>query len=301
MDPGIWYGAAAYASWGLFPIYFTLIGHVAALEVLSHRIIWSFLALALVTVAGRRTKATFHVSLRTFALYGAAATLIGLNWFIYVWAVASGFIVETSLGYFITPFVNVLLGVIVFGERLRRGQWAAVVLAAAGVLFLAVTYGSLPWISLVLAISFGSYGLVKKTVAGSPVQGLTLETGVLFLPAVAYALALERTGTASFLHAGAATDALLVGAGLITIVPLLLFAAAVQRVPLSIVGILQYIAPTMSFLLGVLVYREPFSRAQLVGFGFVWAALAVFTAEGLMVRRVSRMVAVDGGTPEGTR
>ncbi len=296
MDSGIWYGAAASASWGLVPIYFKLTGHVAALEVLSHRIIWSFLALALVTVAGRGTHATFRVPPRTYAMYGAAAALIGVNWFVYVWAVAAGFIVETSLGYFITPFVNVLLGVLVFGERLRRGQWLAVALAAAGVLFLAIAYGSLPWISLVLAISFGSYGLVKKKVSGTPMQGLTLETGVLFVPALVYALALERSGSASFLHAGTGTDALLVGAGLITIAPLLFFAAAVQRVPLSIIGILQYIAPTMSFLLGVLVYREPFSRAQLVGFAFVWAALAVFTAEGLLSRRVSRTVALDEGT-----
>jgi chloramphenicol-sensitive protein RarD len=297
MDPGIWYGAAAYASWGLFPIYFKLTGHVPALEVLSHRVIWSFLALALLTMARGRTRATLRVAGRTYALYAAAAVLIGVNWFVYVWAVSSGFVVETSLGYFITPFVNVLLGVLVFGERLRRGQWAAVGLAAAAVLYLAAMYGTLPWISLVLAISFGSYGLVKKKVSLPPMHGLTLETGVLFVPAVAYALALGQTGRASFLHAGALSDVLLVGAGLITIAPLLLFAAAVQRVPLSIIGILQYIAPTIQFLLGVLLYREPFTRAQLAGFAFVWAALAVFTAEGLLSRRASRaVVALDEGT-----
>ena len=297
MNRGIWYGAAAYASWGLFPIYFKLTAHVPALEVLGHRVIWSFLTLALLAVAARRGLAAFRVPPGVYALYASAAVLIGINWFVYVWAVSSGFVVETSLGYFITPFVNVLLGVLVFGERLRRGQWAAVGLAAAGVLYLAAAYGTLPWISLVLAISFGSYGLVKKKVSLLPIVGLTLETGVLFLPALLYALALEAAGRASFLHVGAASDLLLVGSGVITIGPLLLFAAAVQRVPLSIIGLLQYIAPTIQFLLGVLVYREPFARAQLVGFGFVWAALAVYSAEGLAARRASRpVVALDEGT-----
>ena len=297
MTRGIWYGAAAYAAWGLFPIYFKLTAHVPALEVLGHRVIWSFLTLALLAVAARRGLAAFRVPARVYALYATAAVLIGVNWFVYVWAVSSGFVVETSLGYFITPFVNVLLGVLVFGERLRRGQWVAVGLAAVGVLYLAAAYGTLPWISLVLAISFGSYGLVKKKVSLLPVVGLTLETGVLFVPALLYALALEAAGRASFLHVGAASDLLLVGSGVITIGPLLLFAAAVQRVPLSIIGLLQYIAPTIQFLLGVLVYREPFARAQLVGFGFVWAALAVYSAEGLAARRASRpVVALDEGT-----
>ena len=296
MDRGIWYGAAAYASWGLFPVYFKLTAHVPALEVLSHRVIWSFLTLALITVAAGRARATFGVPARIYAYYTAAAILIGVNWFVYVWAVSSGFVVETSLGYFITPFVNVLLGVLVFGERLRAGQWTAVALAAAGVLYLTATYGSLPWISLVLACSFGTYGLVKKKVSLLPMQGLTLETGALFVPAVAYSLALESGGTASFLHAGTATDLLLIGSGLITIGPLLLFAAAVQRVPLSIIGILQYIAPTLQFLLGVLVYREPFTRAQLVGFAAVWSALAVYSIEGLLARRTTRpAAALDEG------
>jgi chloramphenicol-sensitive protein RarD len=299
MDRGVWYGLGAYVAWGLFPLYFKLTSHVPAMEVLSHRVIWSFLALgAVAALRPGGALAVFRVSPRIRVLYAAAAALIAVNWFVYVWAVASGFVVETSLGYFITPFVNVVLGVIVFGERLRRGQWLAVGLAAAGVLYLAATYGSLPWISLVLATSFGTYGLVKKAVPLPPMHGLTLETGLLFLPALGYAVALAAAGRASFLHAGAATDALLVGAGLITIGPLLLFAAAVQRVPLSIIGLLQYTAPTIQFLLGVLLYREPFTRRQLIGFAFVWAALAVFSAEGLLAgrRRVQAAVALDEGT-----
>ena len=297
MNRGIWYGIGAYAAWGLFPIYFKLTAHVAALEVLSHRVIWSFLTLLLVTIVAGRFASTFRVTGRLYAFYGAAAVLIGVNWFVYVWAVSNGFIVETSLGYFITPFVNVVLGVVVFGERLRPLQWTAVGVAAAGVLYLTVMYGSLPWISLALAVSFGSYGLVKKKVPLPPMQGLTLETAVLFVPAVAYALVLDAAGQGAFLHAGAVTDVLLVGAGLITIGPLLLFAAAVQRVPLSIVGILQYIAPSLQFLLGVLVYREPFTRSQLVGFAAVWAALAIFSVESVLGRRPSRtVVALDEGT-----
>ena len=244
MTRGIWYGIGAYTAWGLFPIYFKLTAHVPALEVLAHRVVWSFLTLLLVTMAARRTAATFRIGVRLYAFYAVAGALIGVNWFVYVWAVANGFIVATSLGYFINPFVNVVLGVMVFGERLRPLQWTAVGVAAAGVIYLTWMYGSLPWISLVLASSFGSYGLVKKKVPLPPMQGLTLETAVLFLPAVAYAVVLEGAGQGTFGHVGTATDLLLVGAGLITIGPLLLFAAAVQRVPLSVVGLLQYIAPS---------------------------------------------------------
>lgn len=296
MDRGIWFGAAAYAAWGLFPLYFKLIAHVPTMEVLSHRVIWSFLTLVAFAAGRGRAAGIFRVSGRVYGLYATAAALIGVNWFVYVWAVSSGFVVETSLGYFITPFVNVLLGVLVFGERLRRWQWTAVGLAAVGVLYLAVTYGALPWISLVLAVSFGSYGLVKKKVSLTPIDGLTLETAILFLPAVGYAIALQAAGRASFVHTGPLTDVLLFGAGLITIGPLVLFAAAVQRVPLSIIGILQYIAPTIQFLLGVLVYHEPFTRPRLIGFAIVWAALAVFTVEGLAARRQPRsFVALDEG------
>ena len=296
MNRGIWYGIGAYAAWGLFPIYFKLTAHVPALEVLSHRVVWSFLTLLLVSVAVRRAAATFRVGARLYAFYGLAAVLIAVNWFVYVWAVANGYIVETSLGYFINPFVNVVLGVMVFGERLRPLQWTAVAVAAAGVVYLTVIYGSLPWISLVLAVSFGSYGLVKKKVPLPPMQGLTLETALLFVPALAYALLLAAEGGGTFSRAGVTTDLLLVGAGIITIGPLLLFAAAVQRIPLSIMGLLQYIAPSLQFLLGVLVYREPFTRVQLIGFAAVWAALAIFTAEGLLARRPpTPVVALDEG------
>jgi chloramphenicol-sensitive protein RarD len=285
MNRGVLYGAAAYCCWGLFPIYFKQTAHVPALEVLAHRIVWSLIALALIALATRARSRLMRVPARVYALYALAAVLIGVNWFVYVWAVSSGFIVETSLGYFMTPLVNVVLGVMVFREHLRPVQWIAIGLAAAGVVYLTLAYGSLPWVSLVLAASFGSYGLVKKQAPLGSAPGLTLETGVLCLPALTYLAALEARGHGSFLHGGAATDVLLAASGLITIGPLLLFAKAVKRVPLSIIGMLQYIAPTIQFLLGVLVYREPFSSTRLVGFVFVWVAVVVFSADSARAYR----------------
>ncbi len=214
-----------------------------------------------------------------------AAGLISVNWLTYVWAVNAGFVVETSLGYFINPLLSVLMGVIFFRERLRPFQRVPVILATLGILYLTLSHGSLPWIALVLAFSWATYGLVKKTASLGSLHGLTLETGILFPPVVIYLIYLETAGRGVFLHAGSLTDLLLIGAGLVTTIPLWLFAAAARRIPLSTIGILQYIAPTLQFLLGVLVYREPFSKAQLVGFGLVWAALFIFGIEGWLSHR----------------
>ena len=294
MNAGLWYGAAAYAFWGLVPIYWKLLADVPAIEVLGHRIVWSFVALALVIVVSRRQAITTLrvVNRGVVGQYALAGLLIAINWLIYIWAVNAGFIVETSLGYFIAPLVNVLLGVLVFRERLRAPQWAAVALAAAGVLYLTVTYGSLPWIALGLASSFGCYGLVKKKAPLGSLEGLTLETAILILPAALYLALLQGTGEGSFVRARVATDLLLIGGGVITIGPLLMFASAVQRIPLSVIGILQFIAPTIQFFLGILVYSEPFTRAQLFGFIAVWGALIVFSVDGLLSRREERTVAV---------
>lgn len=292
MSRGFWAGVAAYSLWGLFPIYFKLLAEVPPLQIIGHRIAWSFLVLVAVApiVAGWQARAAgsgsvgFAIDGRTLRTYGTAALLIALNWFIYVWAVAGGFIVETSLGYFLTPLVNVLLGVAVLGERLRRMQWMAVTLATLGVAWLTWSYGGIPWIAIALAATFGTYGLVKKRAPFPPVMGLTVETGVLFLPAAAYLLAMHAQATGAFLRQGAVTSGLLLCAGVITTVPLLLFATAVQRVPLSVIGILQFIAPTIQFLLGVFVYGEPFSRTQLLGFAAVWMALGVFTLDIVLAR-----------------
>jgi chloramphenicol-sensitive protein RarD len=291
---GLWYGLAAYGIWGLFPIFWKLFGAVPAPQLLAHRIVWSFVALAAIVAAVRREglRAIASVSRSVVGLYSAAAVLIAVNWFLYIWAVNAGFVVETSLGYFITPLVNVSLGVMAFRERLRKAQWLAVAVAAAGVLYLGRAYGSLPWVALGLAFSFGGYGLVKKKAPLSSLDGLTLETAILFLPALAWLAALQMSGTGVFARGDVRIDVLLATSGVITIVPLLLFASAVQRVTLSTIGILQYIAPTIQLFLGVLVYGEPFTRTQQVGFTFVWIALVIFAVDGIKARRASVQFAV---------
>lgn len=290
---GLWYGLAAYGIWGLFPIFWKLFGAVPAPQLLAHRIVWSFVALAAILATVRRDglKAIVSVPGRVVALYSAAAVLIAVNWFLYIWAVNAGFVVETSLGYFITPLVNVSLGVMAFRERLRRAQWLAVGVAAAGVLYLGRAYGSLPWVALGLAFSFGGYGLVKKKAPLSSLDGLTLETAVLFLPALIWLVSLQMSGAGVFAR-DLSMDVLLATSGVITIVPLLLFASAVQRITLSAIGILQYIAPTIQLFLGVLVYGEPFTHTQLVGFTFVWIALVIFAVDGIRARRATIQFAV---------
>ncbi len=292
MNKGIWYALGAYLTWGVFPIYWKWLKHVPALELLSHRIIWSLVSLGLFIVITRQWSAfkAAAANWKVVRIYLVAAVLIGINWFIYVWAVNAGYIVETSLGYFINPLLSVIFGVLVFRERLRPFQWVPIGLAAFGVAYLTVVYGRLPWIALALAFSFGLYGLVKKMAPLSSAFGLTIETGILLVPALAYLLFVEFTGQGKFLHTGLTADLLMVGAGLVTTIPLLMFASAAQKIPLSMIGIMQYIAPTMQFLIGVLVYKEPFSQAQFVGFAIVWVALIIFGVEGyLSSRRKNRL------------
>jgi chloramphenicol-sensitive protein RarD len=287
MNKGIWYGIGAYLLWGLFPIYWKWLHEVPAIQLISHRIIWSFILLAAIVFVTRQWKAfrCAAFSRRVVLIYLASGILLGLNWLTYVWAVNAGFVVETSLGYFINPLLSVLLGVIFLREKLRPWQWGLIGLAAIGVMVVAVSYGQFPWIALTLAISFGIYGLVKKIAPLGSLYGLTLETGLLFLPAVGFLLVMETQGRGAFLHVGPVRDLLMVGAGVVTTIPLLLFASAAQRIPLSTVGILQYITPTMQFLLGVFVYHEPFNQSHLIGFCIVWLALILFWAEGYLAGR----------------
>ena len=295
---GFWSGVAAYTIWGLVPLYWKLLEHVPAIQVLGHRIVWSLAVLIILVAAmrrgGRRAqdgRATLGgVSRRVVGLYAIAAALIAANWFLYIYAVNAGFIVETSLGYYITPLVNVLFGVVVFHERMRPAQWVAIAIAAVGVVQLTFAYGALPWIAFGLAASFGSYGLAKKKAPLDPVEGLTLETAILAPVAILFLVMLHRSGDGAFLRTGVTSDALMIGGGLVTTVPLLLFAAAVRTVPLSVIGILQYIGPTLQFLLGVFVYHEPFSRTQLIGFSIVWTALAVYAGDSLRARRAATSV-----------
>jgi chloramphenicol-sensitive protein RarD len=288
MNRGVWYAIGAYVLWGLFPIYWKWLDFIPAIQLIGHRFLWSFLMLIVVTlVSGQwNTFRTAALQPKVLRIYLLSALLLGVNWLTYVWAVNAGFIVEASLGYFINPLVSVLLGVVFLRERLRTFQWVPVGLAAVGVLYLTISYGSLPWIALTLAFTFGFYGLVKKAAPLGSLYGLTLETGLMFLPALAYLFFANGNGQGVFLHSRVTINLLLVATGLVTAVPLLMFASAAQRIPLSVVGILQYIAPTLQFLLGVLVYKEPFTHTQLIGYGVVWMALLIFWVEGLLARRV---------------
>jgi chloramphenicol-sensitive protein RarD len=284
---GILYGLGAYALWGFFPIYWKLLHHIPAMQLISHRIGWSFVLLMLGILFTRQWK-DFRstINARTIRIYFIAALLIGVNWFVYVWAVNVGFIVETSLGYFINPLLSMLMGVIFLRERLRIAQWIPVGLAAIGVGYLTFVYGRPPWIALVLAFSFATYGLIKKIAPLGSLYGLTLETGILFLPALAYLIFAEVNGTGAFLHDTTLVNILLVGAGVVTTIPLLMFASAAQRIPLTMVGVLQYISPTLQFILGVFLYKEPFDHAHLIGFCIVWVALIIFWVENYIAHRM---------------
>ena len=287
MKKGILYGLGAYVLWGFFPIYWKVLHPVSALQVIGHRIGWSFIILLLYIFATKQWNdfraAAFNA--KTIGIYAIAGVLLSINWLMYVWGVNAGFIVETSLGYFINPLLSVLLGVIFLRERLRAAQWIPVVIAAIGVVYLTSVYGRLPWIALILAFSFGFYGLVKKLAPLGSLYGLTLETGIVFPIALIYLVVVQVNGTGAFLHDGTTIDLFLLGAGIVTTIPLLMFASAAKEIPLSMVGILQYVAPTLQFLIGVFLYKEPFDQSHLIGFGIVWVALVIFWVENYMAHR----------------
>jgi chloramphenicol-sensitive protein RarD len=287
MTRPLWYAVAAYLLWGFFPLYFGFLRHVPTAQAMGHRIVWAAALLAVMLLAAGRFRALASVSRQVVGLYAVAAVLVGGNWTLYVWAINAGFVVQTSLGYFILPLINVLLGVVVLRERLRGLQWTAVGIAGAGVAYLTFAYGAPPWIALGLAFSFAGYGLIKKRAPLAPLEGLFLETVILSPLALLYLILVQRSGNAVFLHVGWGTDLLLVGIGLLTIIPLALFAAAVRGAPLSIVGILQYISPTIQFLIGVFFFRELFSAAQFVGFALVWTAIGLFGIDGVLAHRAT--------------
>lgn len=288
MNKGILYGIGAYTLWGFLPIYWKLLHTVPALQVIGHRISWSFLLLAVYILIIGEWKKFQAAALRwkTIGIYAVAAILLSFNWLIYVWGVNAGFIVETSLGYFINPLISVLLGVIFLRERLRPIQWIPVGLAVIGVGYLTFAYGRLPWIAISLALTFGFYGFVKKLSPLGSLYGLTLETGIVFPLAVLYLAILEFNGSAAFLHDGMDVDVFIIGAGLVTTIPLLLFASAARQIPLTVVGLLQYIAPTFQFLIGVFLYEEPFDFTRFTGFAMVWVALIIFVLENYLSSRI---------------
>lgn len=284
MSRGIIYSAGAYILWGLLPLFWKALHGVPALEILAHRMVWS-LALVLLLLAYQGRWGWLHSALRdrrVVLMFAVSALLLTINWGVYIWAVNAGHVVETSLGYFINPLVNVLLGVLLLKERVRLWQALAIGLALAGVLYLTISYGTLPWIAIALAVTFGGYGLVRKLAPLDSLEGLTMETLLLFVPALAYLLFLEWSGAGAFGHAGMRTTLLLALVGAPTALPLLLFAAGARRISFTTLGLLQYIAPTLQFLLGVLVYHEPLTRERLVGFCLIWLALLVYTGEGLL-------------------
>ncbi len=291
---GLALGAGAYLLWGVLPIYFPLLAPAGAVEIIGHRVVWS-LGFCLLLLVVTRTWGRFVAALRsprTLGLLAIAAALVAVNWTTYVYGVLSDQVVDTALGYFVNPLVTVLLAVFVLGERLRRAQWVALGFGTVAVVVITVGYGRLPWIALTLAFSFGLYGLLKNRVGRTvpAVASLAVETLVLLPVAAGYLLVLGAQGSGSFGAHGGWHVAALVSSGVVTAVPLLLFGSAARRLPLSVVGMLQYIAPTMQFLLGVLVFHEVMPAARWFGFALVWVALVVLTADGL---RAGRAVALS--------
>jgi len=301
---GVLLGIGAYGMWGLFPLYFPLLEPATPVEILGHRVVWTLVFLLVVLLIRRRwawVRAIVH-DRRRLTILTVASTVIAVNWGVYIWAVNNDRVVEAALGYFINPLVTVLLGVLVLHERLRVGQWVAVGLAAVAVLVLTAAYGRPPWIALTLALSFATYGLMKNRVRMPAVESLSVETTLLVVPALAVLVWLQVQGTAAFGHASGATTTLLAMAGVITAVPLLMFAGAASRVPLSTLGLLQYITPILQFLIGVLVVHEVMPPSRWVGFALVWTALVVFSVDSLRAARArtSALVspaAIEDGVP----
>ncbi|WP_316526659.1 EamA family transporter RarD [Kitasatospora brasiliensis] len=294
---GLWYGVAAYGIWGLFPLFWPLLEPSAADDILANRMVWSLVAVVLLLIAQRHWGWIRPVlrQPRRLAMLAGAATVISVNWGVYIWAVNAGHVVETSLGYFITPLVTIAFGVLVLKERLRGGQWAAVGIGAVAVVVLTVALGQLPWIALTLAFSFSTYGLLKKQVGLSGLESLAAESAFMFPFALGYLVYLEVSGRGTFGHTMAGSygwghSGLLMLSGIVTAIPLLFFGAATTRLPLTVLGLLQYLAPVFQFLLGVAVFHESMPPARWAGFALVWAALALLTWDALRQVRADRAV-----------
>jgi chloramphenicol-sensitive protein RarD len=288
MNLGILYATLAFFCWGLFPLYFHALDEVPPQEILAHRMLWSLLFLVIVLSVRQQWKWLPKVlrQPRILDSFVASALLLTANWFIYIWSVNNGHVIDASLGYFINPLINVLLGLVVLKEKLRRGQWIAMAVAASGVGWLTWQAGELPWIALILGITFGGYGLLRKTAALAALEGLSLETMILFPLALVYVLWLSWHGHNAFLNTSHdSTRWLLAAAGPITAIPLLLFAAGARKIPMAVLGLIQYLSPTMQALLGVWVFHEAFPTARLAGFLVIWTALILYVLEGLWVSR----------------
>jgi len=287
LNKGVLYAISAYALWGLLPLFWKLLEDVPAFQILCHRISWSLVFLIFIHMIRKNfswLKDAFK-NKRTIITFLTTSILLSANWFTYIWAVNNGRTIEASLGYFINPLLCVILGVIILKERPDKWSWIAISLAGAGIGYTVIVYGSIPWIAFVLAGSFSIYGLLRKQASLNSLQGLTFETLILFIPATAILIYLEVKGIGSFGHVTFTKNIYLSLAGIVTSVPLLLFAAAARRIELTSLGILQYIAPTLQFIIGLLVFQEDFSRSRLVGFSFVWIALIIYTTNNILLSR----------------
>lgn len=283
---GVLYGIAAYATWGIVAIYFKTLRRVAPLEILAHRIVWSVLMLVVIITALRRWPSLMRIVRhgRSAGLLFLSTFLVAANWYVFIWAVTHDRLVDASLGYFINPLVNVLLGFLFLRERLRPLEWVSVALAAAAVTWLTIGSGVFPWISLTVAITFGLYGLVRKIAAVPAIEGLTIETAILLPLAGGYLLHRATAGTATFAHGSMALDLLLIASGPVTAVPLIWFASAVQRLRLATLGLLQYISPTIQFAVAVAMYHEPFGHDRLIAFALIWCAIGIYSVPNLSRR-----------------
>lgn len=300
---GLWAAIFAYALWGVFPLYWQLLKHVPALEIISHRVIWCaiFVVGWLLLLDRGRGFRTALATPRVLPMLLASSVLISANWGLYIWAVTHGHVVDSSLGYFINPLVNVALGVLVLGERLNPRQWTAVALAALGVAWLTWQLGHPPWIALSLALTFGAYGLIRKLAAVESVQGLGLESGILFLPALLLLLVgTQWSGFVGLAHAPSDWLLLIFG-GALTALPLIGFAYGARRIPFTMIGVLQYISPSLQLLCGVWLLHEPFTRTQLVGFSLIWAGLLVYALDGWWRARHPVVVTPELDTADACR
>ena len=280
VNKGLLFGVSAYIIWGLLPLYWKLVEEAGAYEILAHRGIWSLLICVSLLALRKQLKSAYEMvrSSRTFSLLFLASGLLTINWGVYIWSVTVNRVIEAALGYYITPLINVTFGVLLLREKLRPAQWIAVALAAAGVVILTLGYGSLPWIALVLAISWGSYSLIKKSLNLGALETLTLETLFAFLPNLVFLLIIQGNGSAEF-GSTWTISILLFGAGAATVIPLLLFNGSTTRLPLSTVGLLQYITPTIMFFIGIFINDEDISMTKVLGFAFIWLALAVLSRD----------------------
>lgn len=279
---GLIYAFAAYTWWGFIPIFWKQLGHIDSVEIVMHRMVWACVLVTLLIVISRQWrefKPLLSQAKLVFKLF-IASVLVSINWAVFIWAVNTGHLVETSLGYFMNPLISVALGVVIFGEALRRGQLVALSIAAISVIYLVLSYGVFPWISLVLAVTFALYGAVKKSVSVPATHGLAIETMCLLIPAAVYLLYIESRGSGQFLALPSNTWLLVLG-GLFTLVPLVLFAAAAKRISMTALGMTQYIGPSLQLLIGVFMYGESFGSQKMIAFGLIWLALGIYSMDQL--------------------